>query len=360
MSNLLPKFKNQAKLDSEAVADPKDIALVKQGWFYNTLNDILSLNKKKMVWGAKTLVVFDAPNVWKREMFPQYKSNRRKKNKTSTPFDKLHQKLLYEFIDELDEVLKMMRIQTWHHRTVTYNDKEFGCEADDVIGVICMNGDINDKHLIMSNDGDFKILTNHHVRIYDKNSRKVLDPMPHTHKQKYKITTCLKGQAKDGVPSIKFETKLADDFIDFLEEDISPDDTHLFEDLQTKPASKELVDTFIKMKTEKIEALIKEGKRKQLGTISIYAPGDFGDVAVEKFYNSDWKEVLKSERKWARNFKRNCDLILFERIPREIQDDILEQVEDIFTVKKRKILNTIKVQRWLSEHSVPNCSDLIS
>jgi len=134
-------------------------------------------------------------------------------------------------------------------------------EGDDVIGTIVQN--VPHEHFIVSVDKDY-------LQLYEKNRVTIYSPLKqaaisHPNPEYFIIEQCFVGQAKDNIFNIK-----------------TPLDHP-------------------------------EGKRK---------PG-FGEKSFEKVMISGWKEWLK-ENKLEKRFEFNRNLIDFKRIPKVVQNNIME------------------------------------
>jgi hypothetical protein len=216
----------------------------------------LRLNRKKFMEEYGEIVICaDNKNVWRRDLFPYYKANRRKSRSESdldwsALFDVVHM-----IRNELDEFFPYK---------VLYVDR---CEADDIIGTIVHNygTELNtgsEKILILSGDKDYIQLHKYsNVDQYDpvrKRWIKNSDP------DKYLKEQILKGDVGDGVPNI-----------------LSPDNCLAVGDRQ-KPMTSKRIETFINSpETMNEETLLRYNRNKKMIDLS-QVPNNLKEKILEE------------------------------------------------------------------------------
>jgi 5'-3' exonuclease len=130
----------------------------------------------------------DSANPWRREIFPQYKANRKK----------AHDKDKEQW-DKIFEVLTKIRQEVMENFPFK-NMRVDRCEADDIIATLAKNFHQHEKILIVSSDKDFQQLQRF-PNIYQfspihKDFLKCENP------QKHLFEHILRGDTGDGVPNI--------------------------------------------------------------------------------------------------------------------------------------------------------------
>jgi hypothetical protein len=159
------------------------------------LNSIRHNNTKFKAEYGELVICCDGSSVWRRDIFPLYKANRKKTRDESELDWKLIFNALHQIRDEINE--------NFHYRVI-YNDK---CEADDVIATLCSQfGDDGflssgqEKILILSADKDFIQLHKwRNVKQYDPIRKKYVQ---HPKPLKYLKEHIIRGDSGDGVPNI--------------------------------------------------------------------------------------------------------------------------------------------------------------
>ena len=138
-----------------------------------------------------TIIACDASGNWRKEVFPQYKANR-KKSRDASSFD---WDAAFEILNEVREELR----NNFPYKLIQIN----GCEADDIIGTVAYNtqefGQFENL-VIISNEHDFaqlQIMDN--IKQFGPLQKKfIVEKNP-----KLKLLTHIfKGDAGDGVPNV--------------------------------------------------------------------------------------------------------------------------------------------------------------
>lgn len=138
-----------------------------------------------------TIIACDASGNWRKEVFPQYKANR-KKSRDASSFD---WDAAFEILNEVREELR----NNFPYKLIQIN----GCEADDIIGTLAYNtqefGQFENV-VIISNDHDFaQLQVMDNVKQFGPLQKKfIVEKNP-----KLKLLTHIfKGDAGDGVPNV--------------------------------------------------------------------------------------------------------------------------------------------------------------
>ena len=151
-------------------------------------------NRKKFVddWG-EIVICCDSKNVWRKDIFPYYKANRKKsRNESDIDWNELFT-VIHKIRDEIDE--------SFPYKVINVDR----VEADDIIGTIVHdNGtELNtggEKFLILSGDKDY-IQLQHYANVdqYDPvRKRWIRNDNP----QAYLNEHILRGDKGDGVPNV--------------------------------------------------------------------------------------------------------------------------------------------------------------
>ena len=165
---------------------------------------------------GEIVLAYDSRHYWRRDIFPQYKQNRKKgRENDSKDWDSIFG-LLNAMKSEFKEILPYKFLEV------------YGAEADDIIGTLCKEYQ-DQKTMIVSGDKDFIQLQKYdNVKQYSPILKKYVNGHnPDT----YIKTHILKGDSSDGVPNV-----------------LSPDHTFV-EGLRQRPLSKKKIEAWIKSET---------------------------------------------------------------------------------------------------------------
>ena len=165
---------------------------------------------------GEVVLTYDSRHYWRREIFPQYKQNRKKgRENDSKDWDKIFG-LLNSIKSEFKEILPYKYVEV------------YGAEADDIIGTLCKEYQ-DQKTMIVSGDKDFIQLQKYkNVKQYSPILKKYVNGHnPDTYIKEH----ILKGDSSDGVPNV-----------------LSPDHTFV-EGLRQRPLSKKKIEAWIKSET---------------------------------------------------------------------------------------------------------------
>ena len=136
---------------------------------------------------GEMIIACDSGNVWRREVFPNYKASRKKvRDKSGHDWTKIFE-IMSKIKDELKEHMpyKVIELDT--------------AEADDIIAVLVKKY-INQKILILSGDKDFIQLHNNRVKQYNPVLSKFVGQgeTPSIYIKEH----ILKGDRSDGIPNV--------------------------------------------------------------------------------------------------------------------------------------------------------------
>ena len=137
---------------------------------------------------GEVILCSDNRNYWRKQIFPQYKANRKKVRETSDFDWQVFHDLMNKIKGELKEYFpyKFLEID--------------GAEADDIIGTLVPIHSAHQAVLIMSSDGDFLQLQKYpNVLQYNPSLKKFLKSETPYDDLKMKIIT---GDSGDGIPNI--------------------------------------------------------------------------------------------------------------------------------------------------------------
>lgn len=150
----------------------------------NSLRSYVRQFKQKY---GEIVVCCDSKKYWRREVFPFYKSNR-KKDREKSDFDWT---LIFETLGKIREELK----EYFPYKVLEVE----GAEADDIIAVLAARCSSNDEVLILSSDKDFVQLQKYeNVTQYSPIlKRYVKADNPHLYIKEHII----KGDRGDGIPN---------------------------------------------------------------------------------------------------------------------------------------------------------------
>lgn len=156
------------------------------------LNSIRNNVKKfKSEFGSDIVIAYDNKHYWRRDVFPNYKFNRRKSREASG----LDWKTIFECLNKVKQELK----ENSHYKIIDVH----GAEADDVIATLSIKYSQKDKILILSSDKDFvQLQQNENVFQYSPMAKKFIkDPLPKLQLKQLII----RGDKGDGIPNILSE-----------------------------------------------------------------------------------------------------------------------------------------------------------
>lgn len=258
---------------------------------------------------GELVICIDNKHNWRKDVYPDYKGQRAKKRDESPIDFESFYKLQDEIIEELKSHFPFKIVKV---------DK---CEADDIVGVLAKRYSTIEKTVVISSDKDFKQVLEYGAKLFDPIAKIFINMSPSELKE-WKIEHILLGDAADNIPNIKQGTEFTPEFRKFLADEGVYKDIAVHE-LLDMSISESLFDKY------DIYEVITAGKLKgQLrDTKKIFKKVPFGEKGVYKFAQ-DLKDNLSTNPMYIRNFKRNQELVLFDRIPQDICENIITEYKN--------------------------------
>ncbi|MBO7044645.1 hypothetical protein J6W34_09245 [bacterium] len=243
---------------------------------YAVLNRLAMIQKKLQV--NETIICCESRS-WRRDYFQYYKAQR-DLHKAEKPVET---KFMFDCINGVLDIIRNLNYKVM---------KVEGCEADDIIAVLCQTF-TDSQIVIISVDKDFQQLTNDNIVLYNWSKDEVLNCED---KDRFIIELILKGDTADGIPNV-----------------LSDDDTFVVKEKRQKPMTK-----------KKINEILEMG-------IDNYA---------------------KTDMQFAKNFDRNRKLILLDEstIPGNIYSTIKATYNNLTQNFKRK--NIVEINEVLRKFKV--------
>tara|TARA_X000000950_G_scaffold274238_1_gene359040 strand:- start:1673 stop:2530 length:858 start_codon:yes stop_codon:yes gene_type:complete len=253
ISNLMIQIKNE----------PLSVDLVR----HLVLNSIRSYRTKFFNEFGEVILCYDDKHYWRRDLFPYYKSNRKKARTESS----LDWNELFETLNLIRDELK----ETFPYKVLQVD----GAEADDIIatlvGVVSRTPKLFEKILILSGDKDFIQLQSHdNVKQYSPTLKKYINGVD---PNEYKIEHIFRGDRGDGIPNI-----------------LSPDNTFA-EGLRQKPLGKNKINEWKQVGTWPIDDWNDELKRNYQRNSKLIDLDLIPLYIRDNIYYS-WKEKSESSR----------------------------------------------------------------
>ena len=178
---------------------------------------------------GEIVLAYDSRAYWRKEIFPQYKSNRRKnREEDNKDWDSIFD-VLNNIKEEIKEFLPYKVVEV------------YGAEADDVIATLCKHYQ-NEKVMIISGDKDFIQLQKYdNVKQYSPITKKLVDGVD---PKVYIKEHVLKGDKSDGVPNV-----------------LSPD--HTFTDeLRQRPLTSKKLESILAQDIDELDDEIKRNYQR--------------------------------------------------------------------------------------------------
>ena len=178
---------------------------------------------------GEIVLAYDSRAYWRKEIFPQYKSNRRKnREEDNKDWDSIFD-VLNNIKEEIKEFLPYKVVEV------------YGAEADDVIATLCKHYQ-NEKVMIVSGDKDFIQLQKYdNVKQYSPITKKLVDGID---PKVYIKEHVLKGDKSDGVPNV-----------------LSPD--HTFTDeLRQRPLTSKKLESILAQDIDELDDEIKRNYQR--------------------------------------------------------------------------------------------------
>ena len=178
---------------------------------------------------GEIVLAYDSRAYWRKEIFPQYKSNRRKnREEDDKDWDSIFG-VLNNIKEEIKEFLPYKVVEV------------YGAEADDVIAILCKHYQ-DEKVMIVSGDKDFIQLQKYdNVKQYSPITKKLVDGID---PKVYIKEHVLKGDKSDGVPNV-----------------LSPD--HTFTDeLRQRPLTSKKLESILAQDIDELDDEIKRNYQR--------------------------------------------------------------------------------------------------
>jgi len=159
-------------------------------WFNETLGYICKF-MSELVNRHLTVMAVDSQNIWRKEIYKDYKNNRAKYR------DKTGERINWESAFELyEEFIDLMRRTP---AVLTLQVKL--CEADDIIGALILNNSETDN-IIISTDSDFKQLADRATVYQDFENLQKNTRFTEEEANEFLVSKILLGDTSDTIPNV--------------------------------------------------------------------------------------------------------------------------------------------------------------
>ena len=182
---------------------------------------------------GEIVLAYDSRHYWRRDIFPQYKQNRKKgREKDNFDWNSIFE-LLNSMKSEFKEILPYKFLEV------------YGAEADDIIATLCKNITFfneNEKIMIVSGDKDFIQLQKYpNVSQYSPILKKMVNGHnPNTYIKEH----ILKGDTSDGVPNV-----------------LSPDNTFV-DGLRQRPLGRKKIENWLDIHIDDLHDEVKRNYQR--------------------------------------------------------------------------------------------------
>ena len=179
---------NQVTLSSlmMQIGQTKDLEVNPDLVRHMVLNSIRTYRIKFVEDYGELVLCYDSKHYWRKDFFPQYKSNR-KKMRESSDFD---WNTIFNTLNVLKEELR----ENFPYKML----EVYGAEADDIIATICESQ--KEKIMIVSGDKDFIQLQKYkNVKQWNPVQKKMLNGK---NPELYLKEHIIKGDRSDGIPNV--------------------------------------------------------------------------------------------------------------------------------------------------------------
>ena len=223
------------------------------------LNSIRAYRSKFYEEYGELVLCYDSKKYWRRDFFPNYKSNRKKDREASG----LDWNLIFETLNNIRDEIK-------EHFPYKVLEVE-GAEADDciasIIDYISKTPSAYEKVLILSGDKDFIQLQRHKfVTQFSPTQKKFINGInPHLYIKEH----ILKGDRSDGIPNF-----------------LSSDNTFV-DELRQKPLSKKKLETWVDLEPEDFcsDEMLRNYQRNKTLIDLEFIPSDLKDRILVEYQN---------------------------------------------------------------------------
>ena len=236
------------------------------------LNSLRSYTKQFKSKYGKLVICCDSKKYWRREVFPFYKSNRRKARDASE-FDWT---LIFETLNKIRDELK----QFFPYPVIEVE----GAEADDVIAVLASKYSKTENVLILSSDKDFVQLQKFdNVQQYSPILKRFIKT---ENPQLFIKEHIIKGDRGDGVPNF-----------------LSPDNTFVIGERQKVISKKKLTEWLSSPPADfcTTEVMIRGYKRNQVLVDLDYVPDGIKSAIIEAYETSKPSSRMNMVEYFMRN-----------------------------------------------------------
>ncbi|NMJ87693.1 MAG: hypothetical protein EX285_07650 [Thaumarchaeota archaeon] len=208
------------------------------------------------------VLCYDSKHYWRRDYFPEYKSNRRKvREKSDLDWNSIFL-CLNQIKDELRDNLPYKFIEV------------YGAEADDIIGVLC--SEYSDEIMIISGDKDFIQLQKYpNVKQYSPITKKMVNG---ENPGGYLKEHIFKGDTSDGVPNV-----------------LSPDNTFT-DGLRQKPLAKKKIASWMEHDFEDVAPNdeVKRNYQRNRKLIDLtYTPEELSSEIIDTYKEAPYGDRSK-------------------------------------------------------------------
>ena len=217
---------------------------------------------------GEVILTYDSKHYWRRDFFPQYKSNR-KKNRDA---DSKDWNAIFEILNKIKAEIK---------DNLPYKFLEvYGAEADDIIATLCKytqtekDRSRNEKIIIVSGDKDFIQLQKYmNVKQYSPILKKYVNGHnPDTYIKEH----ILKGDTSDGVPNV-----------------LSPDNTFT-DGLRQRPLGKKKIETWLNIDINDLQDEVKRNYQRNEKLIDLSKiPNELEDEILTEFHGAPFGDRSK-------------------------------------------------------------------
>ena len=217
---------------------------------------------------GEVILTYDSKHYWRRDFFPQYKSNRKKGREA----DNKDWDAIFEVLNKIKAEIK---------ENLPYKFLEvYGAEADDIIATICKYSQTekdrskNEKIIIISGDKDFIQLQKYlNVKQYSPILKKLVNGSnPETYIKEH----ILKGDTGDGVPNV-----------------LSPDNTFT-DGLRQRPLGKKKIEVWLDMDISEFKDEVKRNYQRNEKLIDLSKiPNELESEIITKFHEAPFGDRSK-------------------------------------------------------------------
>ena len=219
------------------------------------LKSIANYRKQYTKKFGEVVLCSDSIHYWRKDFFPLYKAHRKKGRDESDLDWNLVFECLNKVRDELRDNFPYKYLNVW------------GCEADDVIGVLCERYGDSENIMIVSGDKDFQQLQRYKkVSQYSPITRKTIT-LNNNEATEYLANHIISGDKGDGVPNV-----------------LSQDDC-IVEGIRQRPISKKKRGILLDPLVEKDSEVERNFQRNRTLIDLTYIPTQYKDAILEEFMN---------------------------------------------------------------------------